>query len=375
MTSPLRASRPEPQASLAARLAAAMPPPGEDDAWPTSPMTLLVSEGLTRPEAALPTPRRGGMGRLLRLLAEIGRGDASVGRLYEGHANALELIDRLGPGALREHWLGCARSAALLGVWGADPPEGALRFRRDGGRLRLAGAKLYCSGADGLDAALVLAKDEDGEEGARALLLVQVNERLRIDRSAWAPLGMRASVSARIDFDDVTVSPDSIICDAKIYLAEPWFSGGAMRFAAVQAGVARGLAEAAAAHLVGLERQAAPHQAARLADAAAAVAGLEGLLEAAAAAWDDGCAPGASPSAAERAAAFGHLARVAAERALLEAADIAQRIVGLSALMENHPLNRRLRDALTYVRQPNPDGAKEAAGRAFAAGLFPRPFA
>jgi alkylation response protein AidB-like acyl-CoA dehydrogenase len=88
-----------------------------------------------------------------------------------------------------------------------------------------------------------------------------------------------------------------------------------------------------------------------------------------------GASPGASPGAAERAAAFGNLARVSAGRALLEAADIAQRAVGLSALMDDHPLNRRLRDALTYVRQPNPDGAKEAAGRAFAAGLFPPPFA
>lgn len=373
MTLPLRAPRPEPPASLGARLAAAMPPPGKDDAWPTAPMTLLVNEGLTRPEAALPDSRRGGMSRLLRLLAEIGRGDASIGRLYEGHTNALELVDRLGSDSIRDRWLGSARRGAFLGVWGADPPEDALRFRREDGRLRLAGAKLYCSGADGLDAALVLARNEDGEKGNRAVLIVPVDDRLRIDRSAWTPIGMCASVSARVEFDGMTLPRDAILCDAGAYLAEPWFSSGAMRFAAVQAGVARGLAEAAAAHLAAHGRETAPHQAARLADAAAAVAGLEGLLETAADAWDEGCAPDALPAAAARAAAFGHLARVAAERALLEAADIAQRAVGLAALMAGHPLNRRLRDALTYVRQPNPDGAKEAAGRAFAAGLFPPP--
>jgi alkylation response protein AidB-like acyl-CoA dehydrogenase len=171
----------------------------------------------------------------------------------------------------------------------------------------------------------------------------------------------------------VAAGPDAIVCDGAVYLADPWFSGGAMRFAAVQAGVARGLAEFAAAHLVKRERADAPHQAARLGAVAAALVGLEGTLERAAAAWDAGCAPHASAEAAEVAAAHGHIARVAAERALLEVADLVQRAVGLGGLIAPHPLERRLRDALTYVRQPNPDGAREAAGRAFAAGRFAAP--
>lgn len=374
MISPAHAPRPDAAPPpLADRLAEAVPPPGEDDVWPEAAMALLAAEGLTCPEAMLPKRRSGGMARLLRLLAEIGRGDASVGRLVEGHANALELIDRVAEPPLRARLLERARRGAVFGVWGADPPDGALRFRRTRDGLELEGAKTYCSGADGLNAALVLASDSDAGEGARALLLVPVSGRLRIERSAWRPLGMRASVSARVAFDGLTLEPDALICDAAAYLADPWFSGGAMRFAAVQAGVARGLAEVAAAHLVALGREAAPHQAARLGDAAAALAGLEGALEAAASAWDAGCAPGASRAAAERAAAQGALARLAAERALLDVADIAQRAVGLGGLMETHPLQRRLRDALTYVRQPNPDGAREAAGRAFAAGLFPPP--
>ncbi|WP_299365057.1 hypothetical protein [uncultured Paracoccus sp.] len=43
------------------------------------------------------------------------------------------------------------------------------------------------------------------------------------------------------------------------------------------------------------------------------------------------------------------------------------------ALFAPYPLERRLRDVLTYVRQPNPDAAREAAGRAFAAERSPRP--
>jgi alkylation response protein AidB-like acyl-CoA dehydrogenase len=371
MTDPASALRPEPAfGSLAARLERIAAPADADGRYPRGAMALLAEEGLTTPEGLLPDLLHGGMGRLLRVLACVGRGDASVGRLFEGHANALELLARVAPAPMRARALGQARRGAIYGVWGADPPQNPLRAEFDGGHYRLRGAKLFCSGVDGLDAALVLAAAE-GER--RLLFLIPVDDRLEVDRSAWRPLGMRASGSHRVVFDGVAAGPDAIVCDGAAYLADPWFSGGAMRFAAVQAGVARGLSEVAAAHLVELNRADAPHQAARLGAMAAALVGLEGTLERAAAAWDAGCAPGASAQAVEEAAAFGHVARVAAERALLEIADLVQRAIGLGALIAPHPLERRLRDALTYVRQPNPDGAREAAGRAFAAGRFAAP--
>jgi alkylation response protein AidB-like acyl-CoA dehydrogenase len=371
MTISAPAPRPDPSPrSLADRLERVAAPADADGRYPRAALELLAAEGLTRPERLLPDRRHGGMGRLLRVLACVGQGDASVGRLLEGHANALELLERVAPAPLRARALGQARRGALYGVWGADPPENPLRAELEGGRYRLSGAKLFCSGADGLDAALVLAATEGDR---RLLLYIPVDDRLEVDRSAWRPLGMRASGSHRVVFDGVTAGPEAVVCDGAAYLADPWFSGGAMRFAAVQAGVARGLAEVAAAHLVERARADAPHQAARLGSVAAALVGLEATLERAAAAWDAGCAPDAPAEAADAAAAHGHLARVAAERALLEVADIVQRAVGLGALIAPHPLERRLRDALTYVRQPNPDGAREAAGRAFAAGRFAAP--
>lgn len=372
MNRSVRLAPPDPiRYDLVRALEEAAAPCDADGAYPRAAMDLLAARGLTSPEALLPGLGRGGLGRLLRLLAEVGQGDASVGRLLEGHANALELIDRVAPTDLRNRTLAAVRDGAMMGVWGADPLENRLCARRDGATIRLHGVKIFCSGADGLDAAIVLA---DGPEEGRTLLLVPLDGRIEVDSSAWRPLGMRASGSHRVVFDGVTLNAaEALVCDGGAYLADPWFSGGAMRFAAVQSGVARGLAEVAAAHLVWQERSGAPHQAARLGSAAVALAGLEGTLDLAAAAWDAGCTPSASGSAAARAAAYGHLARVGAERALLEVTDLVQRAVGLGGLIAPHPLERRLRDALTYVRQPNPDGAREATGRAFAAGLFPAP--
>jgi alkylation response protein AidB-like acyl-CoA dehydrogenase len=363
------APAPQPEAHatpLARRIEREAAPRDADGRFPRSAMEVLVAEGVTAPDAMLPDPAHGGMGRLLRTLAEVGQGDASVGRLLEGHANALEIVVRTAPESLRTHVLDGSRRGEVYGVWGADAPQNRLTVRHEGNRLRLSGEKLYCSGADGLSAALVLAERDGGD---RCVLLVPVDSQLEIDRSRWQPMGMCASGSHRVVFDGVTLDPGMVVCDGATYLAEPWFSGGAMRFAAVQAGVARGLAEVAAEHLAGIGRADAPHQAARLGTMAVALAGLDGVLDRAAAAWDAGCAPGAIRRA-ERAAAHGHLARVAAETALLDIADLVQRAVGLGGLLAPHPLERRLRDALTYVRQPNPDGAREAVGRAFAAGLL-----
>jgi alkylation response protein AidB-like acyl-CoA dehydrogenase len=371
MTFSASAPRPEPSfRSLTDRLERIAAPSDADGRYPLAAMEMLAEEGLTSPESLVPDRLHCGMGRLLRVLACVGQGDASVGRLLEGHANALELLARVAPAPLRERALEQARRGAIYGVWGADPPENPLRAGSHSGRYHFSGAKLFCSGADGLDAALVLAAAEGDQ---RLLLFIAVDDRLEVDRSAWRPVGMRASGSHRVVFDGVTAGPEAVVCDGAAYLADPWFSGGAMRFAAVQAGVARGLAEVAAAHLVERERADAPHQAARLGAVAAALIGLEGTLDRAAAAWDEGCAPDASAEAVEVAAAHGYIARVAAERALLEVADLVQRAVGLGGLIAPHPLERRLRDALTYVRQPNPDGAREAAGRAFAAGRFAAP--
>ncbi len=81
------------------------------------------------------------------LVRRVARADGSVGRLFEGHLNAVERLrlDGLDPG---DHW---------LGVWGADPAPGEgepAEIRGD----RLYGTKVFCSGAGGLTRALVLAR-------------------------------------------------------------------------------------------------------------------------------------------------------------------------------------------------------------------------
>ena len=86
------------------------------------------------------------VGRLLRVLAAIGRGNLSVGRIYEGHVNALLLIRWFGSPSQRKHLETSASGGALFGVWNTDLPDNPVRM--DNGVLQ--GAKSFASGADGL---------------------------------------------------------------------------------------------------------------------------------------------------------------------------------------------------------------------------------
>ena len=101
---------------------------------------------------------------LLRLLHATGRRDLPLGRLFEGHVDAGQIIRRYGtPDQLPP-------VRAALGVWNADLPGEPLRLTRDGAGWRLSGAKAYASGAGILSHALVGA---DGE-GGRQLVLIDL---------------------------------------------------------------------------------------------------------------------------------------------------------------------------------------------------------
>jgi hypothetical protein len=121
--------------------------------------------------------------RLFRVLADIGRGDLSVGRIFEGHVNALFLIHMFGRPEQRAHCKTLAAGGALFGVWNTDMAGSAVAL--DDGHLR--GKKNFTSGVDGLSYALITVVTPRG----RQMAVVAVVGR-PVDRSWWRPLGMRA---------------------------------------------------------------------------------------------------------------------------------------------------------------------------------------
>lgn len=335
------------------------------DAFPHEGLGLLAERGLLAPAriAEAVAPRSDAPPEVFGLLAAAGRGDLAVGRLYEGHVNAMGLVARLGDEAQRRRAARIAEGGGLLGVWGADDFRAPGRI--EGGVLR--GRKTYCSGGDRLAAALVVVEDE----AARKSLIFLDTKRLsgRWDPKWWQPLGMTTTDSWAVDLEGAEVAEDELVGAPDDYLAQPYFGGGAMRFVTVQLGGVLAVWDAGREHLARTRRGGDPHQAARLGRMLAACEGTYAGVRAAyerlapALAWEAG-------EGAPRDALIADAARTLTVAAGSVVSDLATQSVGCAGLMAGHDLERALRDLTVYLRQPAPDAALTRAGSAAAEGAY-----
>ena len=159
-------------ASIAARA-------GELDRQPRFPSESLAA--LAAAGALVPPPA--GFAGEVRLVRAVAAADASTARILDGHLNGVERLTLAAPEPLRSEELArIRRGGLLLGVWGADPAPGdgpPARLEHLDGHAVLRGVKTFCSGAGGVQRALVLASDR---EGSRRLAYLDTTDRVSIDR-------------------------------------------------------------------------------------------------------------------------------------------------------------------------------------------------
>lgn len=291
---------------------------------------------------------------LLRLLYRVGREDLPLGRLFEGHVDAAQIVSRYGTATQRAWLADAVRHGAALGMWNADLPGEPLHLV-DGG---LCGGKSFASGAGLISHALVTVD----RPGGRQLLLVDLAAAPpTIDRSVWRVVGMQRSETHVVRWRDAPLGPDAAVGLPGDYVREPWFSGGALRFASVQAGGIARLVDGTRDHLVATGRASDPHQAGRLARLHAVAEAATAAVRAAAQGWFTD-APARLP-------------RVAAARATVyaaggEALTLAQEAIGVQSLFLDHPLAATVTDLAMYLRQPGPDAQRMQVGAAVAAGIL-----
>ena len=293
---------------------------------------------------------------LLRILYAIGRRDLPLARLVEGHVDALQIVHRYGTAAQARAAAAAARDGGAFGVWNADQPGDGTRLDDAG---RLSGAKSFASGAGLLSHALI---SVDGDGGRQLLLVDLATAPPAIDRTWWKVTGMQRSETHIAIWATMAIPDDAAIGAPGDYVREPFFSGGALRFAAVQAGGIAAVADGVRDHLNHTKRAADPHQAARLADLYGHAQAAADAVRGAALGWagDDPTGTIARVSAA----------RVAVYRAGEAVLAIAPAAIGVQAMFVDHPIAPTLTDLATYLRQPNPDGQRMAVGAAVATGLL-----
>jgi alkylation response protein AidB-like acyl-CoA dehydrogenase len=225
------------------------------------------------------------------------------------------------------------------------------------------GAKTFASGAGHVPRPIVPGALPDG--GWQMCVVPMEQARTALDSSWWQPLGMGASVSYKVDFSGTLLEPDDLLGAPGDYFRQPWFGGGAIRFAAVQLGGAQALLDATVAYLRELDRTADPHQRARVGGCAIAVASGDQWLRAAADHVDLSPDPGRDDADAgvEAQLAWANMTRLAIERVCLDVMERVERSVGARGLLRPWPFERVLRDLTLYLRQPAPDAALDQVGR------------
>jgi alkylation response protein AidB-like acyl-CoA dehydrogenase len=325
----------------------------EDAGFPSEDVAALHETGLL----AAPLPVKSGGGglsgiELAAVLRHIGGGSLPLGRLYEGHVNAIGLVLQYGrPNQIRR----TSREVCdgkLFGVWNTDDSSGLLVNCQDG-VYRLKGRKILASGASHIERPIVTATD--GEGGRRMVMPRVAGD--RADLSQWTAHGMRASASGAVDFTGIVVDDDDILGSEGDYERQPLFSGGAWRFAAVQVGGMERLLDLLRSHLRRTGRGSDSHQAARLGQAAISVETARLWMERASVIAEDVAQEGSS----EAIVAYVNFARLAVERAGLDLLELIHRSVGLQSFMRPGPIERISRDLATYLRQPGPDRALTSA--------------
>ncbi|WPO97992.1 acyl-CoA dehydrogenase [Pseudomonas sp. HR96] len=191
----------------------------------------LQQAGLDR----LPVPGSGQTLARFQALAEVAGHDLGLCKLYEGHTDALAIMEELGHPQLD--------ATSLWGIWASEPPSARLEVRNDGGRVVLAGRKAWCSGARVVDNGLVTAWDAEGRQQLVAVQLQQPS--VQVVDEGWHAVGMAATQSLTVVFDQ---TPADAIGGPGDYLSRPGFWQGGIGIAACWFGAARALGEALLQH-------------------------------------------------------------------------------------------------------------------------------
>jgi hypothetical protein len=215
-------------------------------AFPAEAFAVLERAGVLSFNAQPGEPRPPAAAEL-SLVRRVAAADGSVGRIFDGHLNAVERLAVQAPDWLRERELAAVSAGELLaGVWGGDPvgdegPAATVISAGDGKVLR--GVKTFCSGAGGLQRALVLGRDPEGGPPISVWIDVADRARVEIDERWYRARGLVASVSHRVIFHDAPVIAHIGLPGA--ISAQPWFGRDALRTASSWAGMADAAARSA----------------------------------------------------------------------------------------------------------------------------------
>jgi len=337
--------------------------------FPTENVADLIDAGLHAPTIPV---AHGGLGlgpqcgdplTLWMMTLEIARVDLSMARCFEGHANSLVILDALGTEAQKARWFPEVVADGRLWVaWSGEPPAAVPgEPARFGTRVRLVpggyvvtGTKVFCSSAGGADMAILLVS-KSGPGGARhgknpedlLLLACDLSDpTVSTDGSWWDPLGMRATVSHLVRFEETFIPEENAIGTPGQYLREGWQTRFIPQYAASFLGAAQGAFDYALASIQQQNKHGDPFVQQHVGQMSVNLETGRLWLEHVARLWR---------TDREAAQLAGSRARHIIEHLALDVVERCIRACGARSLNRPSPVERIYRDLSIYVRHDNDD--------------------
>ncbi|TCO46636.1 acyl-CoA dehydrogenase family protein [Actinocrispum wychmicini] len=309
---------------------------------------------------------------LWEMTKRIASADLSFARCWEGHVNSMVLIDALGSEDQKALWFNrVIRHGDRWVAWSGEPqapkPGEKRRFgttvRRQGAGWIVNGSKAFATSATGADWAILLV-NVDGPGGARhgshtgVLMLAcdLADPSISVDPSWWDPIGMRATVSHVVRFDDTYIPDRHQIGEPGDYLREGWQSAFVPHYAASFLGAAEASYSYAIDYVLKQDKATDPYVQHRIGKMVVAIETGDLLLRHVASLWD-------TDQRAEAGLA-GSRARHLMEHLALDTVDHCVRVCGARSLIRPSPVERIFRDLSCYVRHDNDDHILATIGRA-----------
>lgn len=328
--------------------------------FPEQPFRDLAATGtlaIPVPEPPSAEGRRASFAEEWRVLRAVARADGSVGRILDGHFNAVERVAVAAPEPLRSRELeAVAAGELLLGVWGADPipGEGTPARLSDDGRT-ISGVKTFCSGSTGVQRTLVLVRGADGAPGPPYLAYVDLSGGIEVDTTWFKGAGMRSSESHRVVFDGARVL--AVLGGPGELLREPYFARDAIRTAVTWAGICDCAVDAALTILAAKSTGREPDDLISL--AAGRMLTAQGTIDR----WLEYAAEQADADPTASLAPYATQLREAVASSCREVLDEAARAVGSLPFAVSGPLDRARRDLELFLLQHRLEPAVVRRGR------------
>ncbi len=300
----------------------------------------LVDAGLDR----LPLPAAGNTLERWRMLAAVASTDLALVKLFEGHTDALAILAEMDPDFTPQ-------PGSTWGVWAAEPPTARLLAGRSTqqGQITLKGTKAWCSGAASVSHALITAWNEQDESILVAVELRQPG--VRITKEGWMAVGMAASASVDVHFDNVAATQ---IGAPRAYLDRSGFWHGGGGIAACWFGAAAAIGEFVRKDA---GRRTDPYKLSHLGAIDIALSTTASLLRDTAGFIDT------HPQADAMTPVF--RARLAAERAASVVIQHAGRALGAAPLCRNAHFAHLMADLPVFIRQSHAERDEAALAERF----------